>query len=35
MDIYTEDIRLLTPNARFILFDACFSMVLSIWMTTL
>ena len=25
MDIYTEDIRLLTPNARFILFDACFN----------
>ena len=25
MDIYTEDIRLLSPNARFILFDACFN----------
>lgn len=25
MDIYAEDIRLLTPNARFILFDACFN----------
>lgn len=25
MDIYTEDIRLLTPNARFILLDACFN----------
>lgn len=25
MDIYTEDIRLLTPNARFVLFDACYN----------
>ena len=25
MDIYTEDIRLLSPNARFILFDACYN----------
>lgn len=25
MDIYTEDIRLLSPHARFILFDACFN----------
>ena len=25
MDIYTEDIRLMAPNARFILFDACFN----------
>lgn len=25
MDIYTEDIRLMAPNARFVLFDACFN----------
>lgn len=25
MDIYSEDIRLLTPNARFVLFDACYN----------
>ena len=30
MDIYTEDIRLLTPNARFILFDACFMQAVEV-----
>ena len=25
MDIYTEDTRLMAPNARFVLFDACFN----------
>ena len=25
MDIYTDDIHQLTPNARFVLFDACFN----------
>ena len=25
MDIYTDDIHLLAPNARFVLFDACFN----------
>lgn len=25
MDIYTEDIRTLSPHARFVLFDACFN----------